>query len=126
MSVPTLVRSTPRIVDLEVHVSAEGPATVVTIRGEVDPASLPVLVDALARVIADSEGGDVVIDLAAADFIDTATLRAVLRARAVLAADGRALTLRSPSMIAGRVLGVFGLAHLVVATPAGGEMTTPR
>jgi hypothetical protein len=38
--------------NLVVSVSAEGAATVIALRGEADPDTLPVLVDMLARVIA--------------------------------------------------------------------------
>lgn len=100
------------VAGLAATVFAEGAGTVVVLRGEADRATLQVVVDALSDVIAD-RAGDVVVDLAQMEFIDTAALRAVLRARETLESDGRQLTLRSPSRIAGRLLGVFGLCHLV-------------
>ena len=116
MSVTTLVQPTPPVVDLDVLLYDEGGSTLVVLRGEADICTLPVVVDALARVIAERDG-NVVVDLAQTKFIDTAALRAVLRARQVLAGGERQLTLRSPSRIAGRLLSVFGLSHLV--SPAG-------
>lgn len=116
MSVATLVQSAPPAAGLHVLISAEGATTVVAVRGEADISTLSVVVDALARVIADQEG-DVVVDLAQTDFIDTATLRAMLRAREVLLDGERQLTLRSPSSIAGRLLALFGLSHLVEPAP---------
>ena len=101
---------------LDVLLSAEGPAAVVALRGEADVATLPAIVDALAGVIADRDG-NVIVDLTQTAFMDTAALRAVLRAREVLDGRGRELTLRSPSRIAGRLLGVFELSHLVSPTP---------
>ncbi len=120
MSTATLAQpAAPLAGGLEVSVSAEGATTVVALQGEADVATLPALTDAFARIIAAGEG-DVVVDLARLEFLDTATIRAVVRARAVLAGDGRQLTLRSPSRIAGRVLAVFGLTQLVtLAAPAG-------
>ena len=118
MALATLVHLTPPAAGLDVSVSAGTGATVIALRGEADVATLPVVVDALTRVIADHRG-DVVVDLAETEFIDTATLRALLRAREVLDWGGRRLTFRSPSRIAGRVLAVFGLSHLV-----GAERTT--
>jgi anti-anti-sigma factor len=109
MALATLVHLTPPAAGLDVSVSAETGATVIALRGEADVATLPVVVDALTRVIADHRG-DVVVDLAETEFIDTATLRALLRAREVLDWGGRRLTFRSPSRIAGRVLAVFGLS----------------
>lgn len=96
---------------LAATVFTEGEVTVVALRGEADRATLHIVRDALADVIAEGQG-DVVVDLAQTDFIDTAALRTVLRARETLGGSGRLLTLRSPSRIAGRLLGVFGLGHL--------------
>ena len=121
MSTATLVQSSPPAAGLDVLMSAEGATTVLALRGEVDIATLPVVVDALARVIADQHG-DIVVDLAHTDFIDTAALRAVLRARDELQGGERQLTLRSPSRIAGRLLAVFGLSQLVTPAPAPNPM----
>ena len=119
MALATLVQSVPPALGLDVPVSAEGGATVIALRGDADVATLPVVADALARVIADQEG-DVIVDLAETEFIDTATLRALLRARETLDRGGRQLTLRCPSRIADRVLKVFGLSHLVSAPRTAG------
>lgn len=90
---------------------ADGAVTVVALQGEADCATLHVVGDALADVIAGGDG-DVVVDLAQTEFMDTAALRTVLRAREALQCTGRHLTLRSPSRSAGRLLEVFGLGHL--------------
>ena len=119
MALATLVQSIRPAVALDVSVSAEGGVTVIAFRGEADVATLPVVADALARVVA-NQRGDVIVDLAETEFIDTATLRALLRAREVLDWGGRRLTLRSPSRIADRVLAVFGLSHLVSAQRTAG------
>jgi len=92
--------------------SAEGGATIVTLRGEADVLTLPEIVDALARVIADYDG-PVIVDLAQTDFIDTGTMRAFARAGQFLDNRGRTLTLRSPSKMAARMLDVLDLAHLL-------------
>lgn len=121
MPIATIAQpAAPFSAGLEVSLSAEGRTTVVVLRGEADVATLPAMVGALARVIADSEG-DVVVDLAHVEFMDTATIRAVVRARAVLVGDGRQLTLRSPSRIAARVLAVFGLTELVSPVATAGR-----
>ena len=96
---------------LAATVFADGAVTVVALRGEADRATLHVVRDALAEVIVGREG-DVVVDLAQTEFMDTAALRTVLRARETLEGTGRLLTLRSPSRSAGRLLEVFGLGHL--------------
>ena len=123
MSAATLVQSAPPAAGLDVLLSCEGETTVLAFRGEADIATLPVVVDALARVIADRDG-NVVVDLAQTDFMDTAALRAVLRARHVLHGSERQLTLRSPSRIAGRLLAVLGLSQLVSPAPATNPMTS--
>ena len=112
MALATLVQSTPPVAGLDVSVSNEEGVTVIALRGEADVATLPAVVDTLARVIVDHEG-DLVVDLAQAAFIDTATVRALLRAKGVLNGGGRELTLRSPSRIASRLLALFGISHLV-------------
>jgi anti-anti-sigma factor len=120
MVLATLGQSIRPDVGLDVSVSAEGSDTVIALRGEADVATLPVVADVLARVIADQRG-DVIVDLAETEFIDTATLRALLRAREVLDCDGRQLALLSPSRIADRLLAVFGLSHLATAERTGGR-----
>jgi anti-sigma B factor antagonist len=120
MALVTLVQPIRPALGLDVSISAEGAVTVIAFRGEADIATLPVVSDALSRVIADQRG-DVVVDLAETRFIDTATLRALVRARGVLHWGGRQLTLRSPSTIADRMLAVFGLSHLVSGPRTGGR-----
>jgi anti-anti-sigma factor len=114
MSVAMQVPPPTAVAELAVTVFADGAVTVVALRGEADLATLHVIRDALADVIADGQG-DVVVDLAQTEFMDTAALRVVLRARETLGGTGRHLTLRSPSRSASRLLAVFGLGHL--ATP---------
>jgi anti-anti-sigma factor len=100
------------VAGLAATVFTDGTVTVVSLQGEADRATLHVVRDALADVIADG-AGDVVLDLAQTEFMDAAALRAVLRAREKLEGAGRQLTLRSPSRSAGRLLAILGLGHLV-------------
>ena len=109
----------PAFAGLAVTVFADGAVTVVALKGEADLATVHVVRDALADVIADGQG-DVVVDLAQTEFMDTAALRVVLRARETLGGTGRDLTLRSPSRSSGRLLAVFGLGHLAT-TPLSTE-----
>jgi anti-anti-sigma factor len=99
----------PRVLG-EIH--QEGTLTVITLQGEADVSSRPVLSDVLCRLIADGSG-DVVIDLAEANFIDTAVVRTVATAQHLLHRQGRKLTLRSPSRLATRLLQLFVLADLI-------------
>lgn len=111
MSAAMQVSPAPPLAGLAATVFADGAVTVVALAGEADRATLYVVRDALADVIADRVG-DVVVDLAEMEFMDTAALRVVLDARETLEGRGRHLTLRSTSRSAGRLLGVFGLGHL--------------
>jgi anti-anti-sigma factor len=111
MSVAMQVTPPTAVVGLAVTVFADGALTVVALRGDADLATVHVIRDALADVIADGQG-DVVVDLAETEFMDTAALRVVLRARETLGGTGRHLTLRSPSRSSGRLLAVFRLGHL--------------
>jgi anti-anti-sigma factor len=91
---------------------AEGSTTVLVLRGEADLAARALVSDALSRVIG-SHTGDVVVDLAEVEFIDTAIVRVLADAQRFLDHHGRALTIRSPSRLATRVLNLFGLTDLV-------------
>jgi anti-anti-sigma factor len=97
-------------------VHAEATHIVVTLRGEADVSTRPALADALSRVIAHG-AGDVVIDLAPMTFIDTAIVRALATGWQLLDRRGRALTIRSPSGQAVRLLDLFGLTDLIEAGP---------
>jgi anti-anti-sigma factor len=93
-------------------ISADGGAAIVALRGEADLATLPLVVNVLARVIAESEGA-IIVDLTSAEFIDTSTARALARAWQFLDDRGRTLTVRSPSRLALRVLTLLGLGHSI-------------
>jgi anti-anti-sigma regulatory factor len=74
------------------------------------------LADVLSRVIAHG-AGDVLIDLAPVTFIDTATVRSLATGQRLLDRTGRALTFRSPSRLAVRVLDLFGLTDRIETRP---------
>jgi anti-anti-sigma factor len=97
---------------LVTSVSADDMGTVVTLRGEADLFTLPLVVDVLAGAIAEHDGA-ITVDLADTDFIDVGNARTLARAWQFLDDHGRTLTLRSPSRAAARVLGLLGLSPLV-------------
>jgi anti-anti-sigma factor len=96
--------------------SVVGDATIVAVRGEADVATVEVLVDALALAIA-IQPGPLVVDLAEALFVDTATMRVVTRAADLLRGQGRRLTVRSPSLLARWMLALVGLTALIEPEP---------
>jgi anti-anti-sigma factor len=102
--------------ELFASVSADGGTAVVMLQGEADLFTLPELVDVLSRAIADFDG-PVVVDLSRTTFLDTGTVRAFARARRFLAERGRTLTVRSPSPMAMRLLGMLGATSLIELPP---------
>ena len=80
--------------------------SVVVVRGEVDLATAP---EVRRRLL--TPAGVVVLDASAITFIDCAGLRAVLGARAVLAARGQELRLRAPSPALTRLVDWTGLGR---------------
>jgi anti-anti-sigma factor len=97
---------------LVASVSADSTAAVITLCGDADLFTLPVVVDVLTRVIADHDG-PVIVDLAQIEFIDSGTVHALARASRFLVDHGRTLTLRSPSKAALRILTLLDLSHLI-------------
>jgi anti-anti-sigma factor len=104
-------------VALVATLSSEAEATVITLHGESDLYTLPVVVEVLARVVTDFDG-PVVVDLAQTTFVDVGTVRALATTAARLAEGRRTFTLRSPSRMVRRILGVFDLTGLVMADHA--------
>jgi anti-sigma B factor antagonist len=92
----------------------EGTRTAVVLRGEADVSTTAVLSDALSRVIALPDG-DVVIDLAGLDFIDTSTVQVLAVGERLLHRRGRRLSFRSPSPLATTVLESFALGDRIEA-----------
>src|SRR5579864_2012273 len=108
----TLMRVAPSAVaapGMEVSFHIEGTSTVVMVRGDVDVAAVPDLVDMLAWVFGKFDG-PVVVDLAETRFIDPAAVQVLARARQFLGDHGRPLTLRSPSRQAVGLLTLVGLS----------------
>ena len=88
--------------------------TVVWLRGEHDASTVAALWDAIGQAIA-IDDTDVVVDLSGVDFMGSATVGVIIRARESI--RPRALTLRSPSRCAQRVLDLYGLADLLDDRP---------
>ncbi|MEN3284437.1 MAG: anti-sigma factor antagonist [Solirubrobacteraceae bacterium] len=84
----------------------------VAVRGEVELATAPVLTAALEEGIRRSSG-PFVVDLAAVDFLDSSGIHCLVRARALLGRDDRALALICPPNHVRRVLELAGIDELV-------------
>jgi anti-anti-sigma factor len=84
----------------------------VAVRGEVELATAPVLTAALEDGIRRSSG-PFVVDLVAVDFLDSSGIHCLVRARALLGRDDRALALICPPNHVRRVLELAGIDELV-------------
>ena len=84
--------------------------TVVWMRGEHDASTVATLWETIGHAIA-LDDADLVIDLSGIEFMGSATVGVIIRARESL--RPRSLTLRFPSRCAQRVLDLYGLADLL-------------
>lgn len=93
-------------------VRVEGLRIVIVLRGDADVSARSVLCEVLSRVIGVG-AGDVVVDLAEVNFIDTGFARVLATGQQLLARSDRRLTVRSPSRLAFKVLEMFGMTDLI-------------
>ena len=84
----------------------------VAIRGEIDLDAVPALEPALDAAIRDTSGA-FVLDLCDLEFLDSSGLRLILRARALLAREDRALALVCPPGPVRRLFELAGIADLL-------------
>jgi len=97
---------------LRISIGAEdSPASVVTLRGDVDFGTGAAVLDCVSDLAA--RGSDVVVDLRNAEFMDSAGLAALLGARRAAARSGRNFTIRNPPRFIARVLAASGIDRLV-------------
>jgi len=92
------------------------PAVVVTLRGEHDLSTRLEIAQVMAEAIAVGDT-DVVVDLGRVEFMDASTIGVITCARELLRARSRALTVRSPSRFAHRILDLCDLSGLVERRP---------
>jgi anti-sigma B factor antagonist len=84
----------------------------VAVCGEVEIATAPALMAAVEEAVRGSRG-PFVIDMAAVDFLDSAGIHCVVRARALLGREDRQLAILRPHANARRVLLLAGLDEVV-------------
>lgn len=94
----------------------------VAVRGEVELATAPALTAALEEGIRRSSGA-FVIDLVGVDFLDSSGVACLVRARALLGRDDRALALICPPGSVRRVLELTGIDELVPVYGSRDELT---
>jgi anti-sigma B factor antagonist len=94
----------------------------VAVRGEVELATTPALTAALEEGIRRTSGA-FVVDLVAVDFLDSSGIACLVRARALLGRDDRALALVCPPGSVRRVLELTGIDELVRVYGSRDELT---
>jgi anti-sigma B factor antagonist len=104
--------SDPRPHPLEIVDAELRGAPGVVIRGEIDIAAVPELEHALDVAILESIGA-FVLDLSGVEFLDSTGLRLVLRWRALLAREERALAIVCPPGPVRKLFDVAGIADLL-------------
>lgn len=103
---------TPRRALLDLDVDA-GTTTIIRLGGDLDPATAPLLEQAVQQAV-DTAGVDrVVLDLGGLAFIDSSGLRVFVTARQALSERGATLLLRNPSANTKRLLDITGLGEII-------------
>lgn len=100
----------PRVFEIAEQDLQGAPGLVV--RGEIDVSSVAQLTEALDDAIRASEGA-FVVDLCDLEFLDSSGLSALMRARALLGRDDRALALICPPGPVRRLFEVTGVTDLL-------------
>jgi anti-sigma B factor antagonist len=96
---------------IDVRNAALAGAAGVAVRGDVDAATAPLLQDALDEAVRASSG-TFVLDLTGVGFLDSSGINVLLRVRALLGREERALALVCPPGQGRRVLELAGIDDL--------------
>jgi anti-sigma B factor antagonist len=94
-----------------------GSAPGLAVRGQVDLATAPALTERLDAAIRESVGS-FVLDVSGVDFLDSAGLRVLLRARGLLGREDRALAVICPCGPVRRVFELSGLSTVFALYPS--------
>lgn len=97
---------------LDLQVDA-GPLTTISLSGDLDPATAPLLEDVIAKALDDGSVRRVVLDLSGLSFLDSSGLRVFVTAREALATRGAELVLRQPTDNTRRLLDITGLGEVI-------------
>ena len=100
----------PALLDLKIEA---GPTTVITLTGDLDPATAPLLEEAVATLVADDSVSRVLLDLEGLSFLDSSGLRVFVTAREALGTRGAQLALRRPTENTKRLLDITGLGEVI-------------
>lgn len=100
------------LVDFDTHVDHLAGEVVVTVLGEIDMASGPLLWRCLAEAIPEAPRR-LVIDLSGTTFIDSTGMAVFIRAQQQLRQQGAELILRTPQASARKILSTTGLDTVI-------------
>lgn len=109
---------------LTAEVTVVARTATVVLRGELDPATMPLLARQLARVLADRPRR-LVLDMAGVTFIDCASARLIAGAGRHLPGGARPV-IRSPSLVARRILELTGLTDCLDTGDPGPGLPAAR
>ncbi|HET9770080.1 MAG TPA: STAS domain-containing protein [Acidimicrobiia bacterium] len=98
--------------DFDIRVGRQAGDVVVTVLGEIDMASAPLLWERLTEAIPDASRA-LVIDLSGTTFIDSTGMAVLIRAQRHLRRRGAELIVRSPRPSARKVLAITGLDTII-------------
>lgn len=102
----------PRTALLDLSIEP-GPTTTISLVGELDPATAPILDKATTEVASNPDVQRLVLDLSGLSFLDSSGLRVLVTAREALNERGAELVLRAPSANTQRLLDVTGLGEII-------------
>ena len=80
-----------------------------SVAGELDIGTAPVLREALLRLLADTDVEDVIVDLSGVTFVDSSGLAVLLMAARRWAAEEDRLIVRNPSRVVDRIFDLTGV-----------------
>ena len=94
-------------------VALPGPQTTLSLAGELDPGTAPVLQERIAELAGDPAVTSVVVDLSQISFLDSSGVRVLVAGGEALRRRSAELVLRGPTANVRRILEVTGLTELL-------------
>ena len=107
---------------LNVTFSSDGVGPLLTVSGELDIGSAPVLREALLKLLGGEETPDLVVDTRGLTFVDSSGLAVLLMGARRWTAESRTLVLRAPSPTLARLLDLTGVRRAFVVEEDGDQV----
>jgi anti-anti-sigma factor len=100
--------------ELSVEYALDATPPVLSVRGELDIGSAPVVREAFLRLARDETVTDVALDLSGVTFLDSSGLAVLLMGARRWEGDGNRLYLRAPSQMVVRIIDLTGVRRAFV------------